>query len=244
VEKIIYDTITVNQTVIDTVHRVITDSVTIETLKNPQESDIKWFVGIIVAIVCASIPGFWSWLQSKNSWQKAEKTEKDYEKRIVNFEKVEITIEKVVEIWNKKYGNKFEFENDNKIKSFGNKGHYALKMRGGKPTIRFCTTENCKNLQQLFDKQSFDKLPSGKFKSWDEVKNIINPKFPEIQKLIEKKQGKRWEWWPIFEGSSVLNFIMLLDNNNDIVKIAEEIKEFIDATYVPFCKELGFNPNP
>jgi len=147
-------------------------------------------------------------------------------------------------IWAEAYfRSKFKFEYDNKSYPFDNyNSHYALKMRGGKLTIRFCTTKECKNLQELFTWSEFDKLPSDRFKSYDEIKNIINPNFPEIAKLLENKKGERWEWWPILEDNYTLNFIMLLDTSEDIEKIVEEIKEFIEATYVPFSNYL-VNPN-
>jgi len=69
----IYDTVVVNKTVIDTVHRLNYDSLTATLLKDSQNfysssfSNILWLVGIIIAVGCAifGAAGTWNWWKAR-----------------------------------------------------------------------------------------------------------------------------------------------------------------------------------
>jgi hypothetical protein len=166
-------------------------------------------------------------------------------------------IKDIIETWkankdyaaklNEEYGNnKFEFVNHKicskyencKIFPFSdNASYYELKIWEGKTiSIRFCTTTKLNKLENSFASPiGFNSLSSQK---WKAIKNEVHSNFQEIGKLIERKGlGKKWGYWPISEG--ILNLIMTIKYQNDIICIANEIKEFVNATYIPFCRELG-----
>ena len=82
----IYDTITVKQTVIDTVHRLDYDSLTVSLLEKSQAfysdsfNNILWLVGIIIAIGCAVFGGLGTF-----NWWKAKKYNEEMKKEVENW---------------------------------------------------------------------------------------------------------------------------------------------------------------
>jgi hypothetical protein len=139
-----------------------------------------------------------------------------------------------------------------------NNGYYVLKEESGSLTIRFCfdCTNFCEACSSFcLDCQICEKKPkpgifqqlfseNGKAFSFgnpskgSDIISKINPKFDGIAQFIrEKGLNRTWFWWNVHKKSKIVNFIMYI-NDNSIDDIVNEIKEFIDATYIPFSREL------
>jgi hypothetical protein len=119
---IICDT-TINQTVIDTVHRVILDSVTVEALKNSQIfysnsfTNILWLVGIIVTISCAIVGllGSYNWWKAKKYNEEMKKELKVTGEKVTSLEnELKIQLKEQHKTFNDKL-NYWERENQNKL---------------------------------------------------------------------------------------------------------------------------------
>jgi hypothetical protein len=155
------------------------------------------------------------------------------------------TIEDVVNEWNKNYSAKFKFKPQSECELeyenqppylicpfSGCNSYYGLKIENGKFTIRLCSTKKIPHFQQLFN-EGFQT------DTWNNLQNKINRMPSKIRKFMASKgPNKEWGWWPktkprkFGEGlSPVMNFIMYIDNSNNLNDIIDEIKEFKDATY-------------